>query len=95
LDDLTASDLQGVFRTSMFGSFLCCREAARLLSTASGGTGGGTVTLSSAYAVDTDQHGPAPVCADVLEAARAGTGAAHVISAASQAALRGGGERVG
>lgn len=57
LDELTAGELQDVFHTNVFGAFLCCREAARRLSTKNGGNGGGIVTLSSAYAVNTGAPG--------------------------------------
>jgi NAD(P)-dependent dehydrogenase (short-subunit alcohol dehydrogenase family) len=57
LADLPASELEDVFRTNVFGAFLCCREAARRLSARSGGGGGAIVTLSSAYAVLTGAPG--------------------------------------
>src|SRR5215469_7159239 len=46
-----------VFRTNVFGAFLCSREAAKRLSTKNGGGGGGIVTLSSAHAVNTGAPG--------------------------------------
>lgn len=46
-----------MFRTNVFGAFLCSREAAKRLSTKSGGRGGGIVTLSSAHAVNTGVAG--------------------------------------
>ncbi len=51
LADLPAHELEAVFRTNVLGAFLCCREAARRMSTSNGGAGGVIVTLSSAYAV--------------------------------------------
>lgn len=57
LVELPASELEGVFRTNVFGAFLCCREAARRLSVKNGGGGGAIVTLSSAYAVNTGAPG--------------------------------------
>ena len=57
LAELPASELEDVFRTNVFGAFLCSREAARHLSTANGGRGGGIVTLSSAHAVNTGAPG--------------------------------------
>lgn len=57
LAELPASELEAVFRTNVFGAFLCSREAARRLSTANGGRGGGIVTLSSAHAVNTGAPG--------------------------------------
>jgi NAD(P)-dependent dehydrogenase (short-subunit alcohol dehydrogenase family) len=55
--ELPASELEDVFRTNVFGAFLCCREAARRLSTNNGGRGGGIITLSSAYAINTGAPG--------------------------------------
>jgi NAD(P)-dependent dehydrogenase (short-subunit alcohol dehydrogenase family) len=57
LAELPASELEAVFRTNVFGAFLCCREAARRMSTSNGGAGGGIVTLSSAHAVSTGAPG--------------------------------------
>lgn len=56
LVELPANELEGVFRTNVFGAFLCCREAARRLSVKNRG-GGAIVTLSSAYAVNTGAPG--------------------------------------
>jgi NAD(P)-dependent dehydrogenase (short-subunit alcohol dehydrogenase family) len=57
LTELSSAELEDVFRTNVFGAFLCCREAARRLSTSNGGEGGGIVTLSSAHAVNTGAPG--------------------------------------
>jgi NAD(P)-dependent dehydrogenase (short-subunit alcohol dehydrogenase family) len=57
LAELPASELEQVFRTNVFGAFLCSREAAKRLSTKNGGAGGGIVTLSSAHAVNTGAPG--------------------------------------
>jgi NAD(P)-dependent dehydrogenase (short-subunit alcohol dehydrogenase family) len=57
LAELPASELEEVFRTNVFGAFLCSREAAKRLSTSNGGRGGGIVTLSSAHAVNTGAPG--------------------------------------
>jgi NAD(P)-dependent dehydrogenase (short-subunit alcohol dehydrogenase family) len=57
LAELPATELEAVFRTNVFGAFLCSREAARRLSTANGGRGGAIVTLSSAHAVNTGAPG--------------------------------------
>src|SRR5690242_17419101 len=57
LAELSASELEDVFRTNVFGAFLCSREAARRLSTANGGRGGAIVTLSAAHAVNTGAPG--------------------------------------
>jgi NAD(P)-dependent dehydrogenase (short-subunit alcohol dehydrogenase family) len=57
LAELPANELEAVFRTNVFGAFLCSREAARRLSTKNGGAGGGIVTLSSAHAVNTGAPG--------------------------------------
>lgn len=54
LADLPASELEEVFRTNVFGAFLCCREAARRMPARGGGA---IVTLSSAYAVMTGAPG--------------------------------------
>ncbi|HEY7143760.1 MAG TPA: SDR family oxidoreductase [Streptosporangiaceae bacterium] len=57
LAELPASELEDVFRTNVFGAFLCCREAARRMSARAGGSGGAIVTLSSAHAVRTGAPG--------------------------------------
>lgn len=57
LAELPASELEDVFRTNVFGAFLCCREAARRLSARNGGHGGAIVVLSSAHAVNTGAPG--------------------------------------
>jgi len=48
VDQMTAGRLQRVLGTNVIGSFLCCREAIRRMSTAHGGHGGAIVNLSSA-----------------------------------------------
>lgn len=57
LSELTMDDLDLVFRTNVFGAFLCAREAAKRLSTKNGGNGGGIVLISSAQAVNTGAPG--------------------------------------
>lgn len=57
LAELPGIELDEVFRTNVFGAFLCSREAARRLSTKNGGGGGGIITLSSAHAVNTGAPG--------------------------------------
>lgn len=57
LAELPGGELEDVFRTNVFGAFLCSREAAKRLSTKSGGRGGEIVTLSSAHAVNTGAPG--------------------------------------
>ena len=57
LTELPASELEEVFRTNVFGAFLCSREAASRMSIKNGGAGGGIVTLSSAHAVNTGAPG--------------------------------------
>lgn len=47
LSELTLPQLEEVFRTNVFASFLCAREAARRMSTAKGGKGGAIVNISS------------------------------------------------
>lgn len=47
LVDLTSKQLEETFRTNVFASFLCAREAARRMSTSSGGPGGCIVNVSS------------------------------------------------
>ena len=47
LDELTVAQLESVFRTNVFGSFICSREAARRMSTRKGGSGGAIVNISS------------------------------------------------
>ena len=57
LADLRYADLERVFRTNVFGAFLCAREAAKRLSTRNGGQGGAIVSHSSAVAVQTGAPG--------------------------------------
>jgi len=57
LVDLRPDDLERVFRTNVFGAFFCAREAARRMSTRSGGRGGGIVSMSSAVAIATGAPG--------------------------------------
>jgi NAD(P)-dependent dehydrogenase (short-subunit alcohol dehydrogenase family) len=47
LDGIDAARLQRVFATNVTGTFLCCREAVRRMSTSRGGEGGGIVNVSS------------------------------------------------
>jgi NAD(P)-dependent dehydrogenase (short-subunit alcohol dehydrogenase family) len=55
--ELDAADLERVVRTNLIGAALCCREAARRMSTVRGGHGGAIVLLSSAVAVRTGAPG--------------------------------------
>ena len=48
VDQMTAGRLQRVLGTNVVGSFMCCREAVRRMSTLHGGSGGAIVNLSSA-----------------------------------------------
>ena len=50
VDQMDGGRLSRVFGTNVTGSFLCCREAVRRMSTRHGGTGGAIVNLSSAAA---------------------------------------------
>ncbi|MES2412609.1 MAG: SDR family oxidoreductase [Pseudomonadota bacterium] len=45
--DLERQQLEQVFHTNVFGSFLCAREAARRMSKSAGGAGGAIVNISS------------------------------------------------
>lgn len=56
LEDLRMEQLEEVFRTNVFGAFLCTREAARRMSTRRGGAGGAIVSISSG-AVNTGSPG--------------------------------------
>ncbi|MGI4794343.1 MAG: SDR family oxidoreductase [Janthinobacterium lividum] len=47
VDALDVAALRRVFDLNVIGSFLCAREAVRLMSTANGGLGGGIVNVSS------------------------------------------------
>jgi NAD(P)-dependent dehydrogenase (short-subunit alcohol dehydrogenase family) len=44
---MSAARIQRIFNTNVLGSFLCCREAIKRMSTAHGGAGGSIVNLSS------------------------------------------------
>ena len=57
LAELRIEELESVFRTNVFGAFLCSREAVRRLSTKNGGSGGGIVMLSSVVAIKTGAPG--------------------------------------
>jgi NAD(P)-dependent dehydrogenase (short-subunit alcohol dehydrogenase family) len=57
LAELPACELEEVFRTNVFGAFLCSQQAARRMSVRSGGGGGAIVMLSSAHAVTTGAPG--------------------------------------
>jgi NAD(P)-dependent dehydrogenase (short-subunit alcohol dehydrogenase family) len=50
VEAMDARRLQSVFATNVIGSFLCCREAVRRMSTKHGGAGGAVVNVSSAAA---------------------------------------------
>lgn len=51
LDSMTAERLTKVFNVNVVGSFLCCREAVKRMSTRNGGQGGSIVNVSSMNAV--------------------------------------------
>ena len=48
LDAMKAERIARIFATNVIGSFLCCREAVRRMSTRHGGNGGAIVNVSSA-----------------------------------------------
>ena len=48
VQDVTADRLARIFATNVTGSFLCCREAIKRMSTRHGGQGGSIVNVSSA-----------------------------------------------
>ncbi len=50
LDAIDAGRLERVFRTNVFGAFLCAREAVKRMSTRYGGGGGAIVNVSSGAA---------------------------------------------
>jgi NAD(P)-dependent dehydrogenase (short-subunit alcohol dehydrogenase family) len=50
LDTMDAERLRRVFDTNVVGSFVCCREAVRRMSTRRGGRGGAIVNVSSGAA---------------------------------------------
>jgi len=50
LEAMDAERLHRIFSTNVFGSFLCCREAVRRMSTKHGGLGGAIVNVSSGAA---------------------------------------------
>lgn len=47
VEEMDGERLQRIFATNVIGTFLCCREAVRRLSTRHGGHGGAIVNLSS------------------------------------------------
>lgn len=47
VDEMDATRIQRIFATNVIGSFLCCKEAVRRMSTRHGGQGGAIVNLSS------------------------------------------------
>lgn len=51
VDAMSAERLTKVFNVNVVGAFLCCREAVRRMSTASGGKGGSIVNVSSMNSV--------------------------------------------
>jgi NAD(P)-dependent dehydrogenase (short-subunit alcohol dehydrogenase family) len=51
VDAMSAERLAKVFTVNVVGAFLCCREAVRRMSTASGGAGGSIVNVSSMNSV--------------------------------------------
>jgi NAD(P)-dependent dehydrogenase (short-subunit alcohol dehydrogenase family) len=57
LAGLPADEIEEVFRTNVFGAFFCTGEATKRMSTENGGSGGGIVLISSAYAVTTGAPG--------------------------------------
>jgi NAD(P)-dependent dehydrogenase (short-subunit alcohol dehydrogenase family) len=50
VESMDTARLQRVFATNVFGSFVCCREAVRRMSTRHGGVGGAIVNVSSGAA---------------------------------------------
>lgn len=50
VEDLTAERIQRVFATNVTGTFICCREAVKRMSTQHGGQGGAIINVSSAAA---------------------------------------------
>ncbi|QKH36852.1 SDR family oxidoreductase [Achromobacter pestifer] len=50
VDAISAPDLQAIFALNVVGSFLCCGEAVRRMSTRHGGNGGSIINMSSAAA---------------------------------------------
>ncbi len=51
LDEMSTERLKRLFDVNILGSFLCAREAVKLMSTKHGGKGGAIVNLSSAASV--------------------------------------------
>jgi len=47
VEDMDTDRLQRIFSTNVIGTFLCCREAVRRMSTKHGGQGGAIVNVSS------------------------------------------------
>jgi NAD(P)-dependent dehydrogenase (short-subunit alcohol dehydrogenase family) len=62
--DWQLDQVESVFRTNVFGAFLCARAAATRMSLRSGGRGGAIVSMSSAHAVNSAApHGWIPFAA--------------------------------
>lgn len=51
LESLTAQRIEHMFRTNVTGTFLCCQQAVKRMSTSAGGTGGWIVNVSSMAAL--------------------------------------------
>jgi NAD(P)-dependent dehydrogenase (short-subunit alcohol dehydrogenase family) len=49
--DMSAGRIERMFAVNLLGTMLCCREAVRRMSTATGGAGGAIVNISSRAAV--------------------------------------------
>lgn len=47
VENMDSARINRVFSTNVVGSFICCREAVRRMSTKHGGNGGGIVNISS------------------------------------------------
>ena len=50
VDELDAARIEKIFRVNVTGTFLCCIEAVKRMSTRHGGTGGAIVNVSSVAA---------------------------------------------
>src|SRR3546814_15171395 len=74
VEALTVDDIDRVLRANVVGTILTCRAAVRRMSTGNGGSGGGTVNLStgSAYTGNPASGVPYPIAPGAVNSTQAG-----------------------